>query len=142
MQETLVTIPAVAVLLVEGFKWVFKRYMITDPYFEIPAQWYLIILPVAEVIAATVLVVSGFMPEIPEYMDVSSIPAVFGTILHVVVQALVSMFLYNGSVQKLKSTYQWQQTTNALEGINITTIVPTVEVELPEGVADDGEGLG
>lgn len=87
------TIPTVAMLLIELVKWAVRKWY--NPEFTFTKKFYLAALPVAEFIAPFVLFLAG-------QGDVNLVWS-WGLLLEVVIRSLASVFLYEGAYKNLKN---------------------------------------
>jgi len=92
MFETILTGATLAMLLLEGIKWLVRRW---KPEYEFPVKFYLIALPVLEYATLPLLVIIG----------VTAGPIIFDwkLLVQILVSSLASVFVYNGTVAPLKA---------------------------------------
>lgn len=99
---TLLTIPVLASFLVEGAKRLLRAYVLGEDY-NFTAEHYTAMLPLANLLAAFLMVQAGLLDGYPEYIDFSSRAGIIQTILAVGLQSLGSMGTYNLTIGPMKN---------------------------------------
>lgn len=131
-------IPILASLLLDGFKYIVRRWVVQDMNFEFDLKLYGILLPLAQLLAAPILVAVGFLDMMPEYIDFSNGTAIMATIGTVLVQAFASVFYYGTVINPVKKEAEYRHLKREIE--DITSNVPEDQLEalFTEG-ADEGD---
>jgi len=95
---TLVTAGGVSILLLEGAKWVLRNWILKNPEFDFPAKFYVVALPVLNILVVPLLALLGF--------EGFALPADWlgwgRSILQVFLASLISLVGYNAGLQPLK----------------------------------------
>jgi hypothetical protein len=95
---TLVTAGGVSILLLEGAKWVLRNWILKNPTFDFPAKFYVVALPVLNVLVVPLLALVGF-----EGFALPTDWLGWGRgILQVLIASLISLVGYNSGLQPLK----------------------------------------
>jgi len=88
-----------AMVLLEGLKWVFRNWIIKNPEYNFPANFYLIAIPILNVLMMPVAALLGV-----EGAVMPTDWAGFGKALIVLlIQSLVTVFAYENTLKPLKA---------------------------------------
>jgi hypothetical protein len=91
---TVVTAAGVATLLLQGLKWLWRKFVVKNPYYSFPAWFYLVFVPVLNIAVVPLLALLGFAGFVMPVDWVSWVQ----NIAQVFVGSLVSTFAYNDVV--------------------------------------------
>jgi hypothetical protein len=95
-----ITSATIAMLVLEGIKWITRKWIVKDPAYDFPMKFYLVMLPILNLLApyAIWLVGQGTLPVYTWQTLLQSL----GTLL---LQSLISVGGYNLTVKPLKTYY-------------------------------------
>lgn len=93
-----ITAAGLAVLLLEGVKWVIRKLILKDPGFDFSEKFYLILTPVMTYLAGPILAFLG----VGEYMFPTDWLMFGQQLVVVVLNSLFTTLVYNTSLKPLK----------------------------------------
>lgn len=93
--ETIVTAGGVATLVLQGIKWLWRKFVVKDMLYNFPAWFYALTVPVLNILVVPVLAFIGFSGFT---MPVDWVGWIRG-IVQVLIGTAVSFFAYNEAVK-------------------------------------------
>lgn len=131
MDSIFITIPIAASTLISGIKWFFRQL---DPNFEFSMNFYKFMLPVSQVIVAPILLVAGFITELPEYLDFTSYEGWIRTIIWATISSAISVFYHGNVVEKWNTASGVKELNNNTD--NLSDDFENVVEDLEDRVGD------
>ena len=99
MIETTITAGGLVALILEGLKYIFRKWIIKNDSFDFPANFYVVAIPVGNILVVplcALLLIEGYhMP--------SDWQAWLTLVLQTLIASLISVIGYQGSIKSLKT---------------------------------------
>lgn len=95
--ETIVTAGGASALILQGIKWLWRKFVIKNPDYEFPAWFYALSVPVLNILVVPLLALIGFSGFVipTDWMGWAQ------GILQVLVASAISFFTYNEAIKPL-----------------------------------------
>jgi hypothetical protein len=95
--EIILTAGGMSALIVEGIKWL-VRYFKSNPDYNLPASFYLVILPVLNVLVIPLLALIG----VSGYSMPTDWVGFLRTVIQVLLSSMIAVFGYTNAIKPLK----------------------------------------
>ena len=93
----IVTAGAFSALLLQGIKWLWRKYVAKDPLYDFPVAFYLVSIPVLNVLVVPLLAIIGFqgfvMPT--DWIGYAQ------QAVQIFIQSLISVFVYKDALKPM-----------------------------------------
>lgn len=94
--ENFLTVATVALLFMEGVKFIVRKWVVKDLTYNFSVSFYVIALPVLQLLAQPVLVYFDILDPVAVTLSLK-------TVLSVFFQSMASVFIYNGTAKPFKA---------------------------------------
>jgi hypothetical protein len=92
----ILTVAGVAMLALEGIKFITRKYIMKDMGYDFSLNFYVVSIPVLELLAQPFLVWLGVLPA-------GAVTLTLQLVVKVVIESLISVMAYNTTIKPLKS---------------------------------------